>query len=56
MLKGSDTATDAITEYFDDIAVDDKRIYELCVHTGTFLPFDLLRECLKRYDNVQIWL
>lgn len=44
------------TSLFDDVAVDDPRVYDLCVHSGDFLPYELLSECLKRLRSLKYLL
>nr|CAB3237518.1 microprocessor complex subunit DGCR8 [Phallusia mammillata] len=39
-------------EYFNDVSVTDPRVYDLCVHAGNYLPYQLLTECLKRNQGI----
>uniref|UniRef100_A0A8C4QRL7 DGCR8 microprocessor complex subunit n=1 Tax=Eptatretus burgeri TaxID=7764 RepID=A0A8C4QRL7_EPTBU len=36
-------------EYFNHIAIDDSRVYELTSKAGLLSPYQILHECLKRY-------
>ncbi|XP_039267488.2 microprocessor complex subunit DGCR8-like [Styela clava] len=38
--------------YFNDVLITDSRVYELCIHTGQLLPYQMLTECLKRNQGV----
>lgn len=38
--------------YFNDVSIADSRVYELCIHTGQLLPYQMLTECLKRNQGV----
>ncbi|XP_077869708.1 microprocessor complex subunit DGCR8-like [Saccoglossus kowalevskii] len=35
-------------EYFDHIAIEDSRVYDLCHKAGQLSPWQILQECLKR--------
>lgn len=35
-------------QFFDDIKIEDPRVYELCNKSGQPSPFQILLECLKR--------
>lgn len=39
-----------IEKFFDEINIEDQRINELCLKAGQYSPYQILVECIKRFD------
>ncbi|EMP40287.1 Microprocessor complex subunit DGCR8 [Chelonia mydas] len=43
-------------EYFNHISIEDSRVYELTSKAGLLSPYQILHECLKRFNYVDLTL